>query len=217
VAVAVLRKDLLLDLRSRDRLGHMMVFAALVVVLLGIALPSGRAARAWLPVLLWVVFLFSSLLGLARSFAAETEGGAIALLAGAGCDRGWVFLGKAGANFAALLVLEVWTGLLATVFLDVPWTTALPAAAGIGALGAAALSSVGTLLSAMASGSRYPDFLLPIAYFPLVLPVLVVASRATEAALDGAAVPAVWWGVLALYDWVFVWVPYLAFEYVLEE
>ena len=81
VAVAVLGKDLLLDLRSRDRIGHMAVFAALIVVLLGLTLPTSRAARAdWIPALLWIVFLFTSLLGLSRSFQAETEQGAVALL-----------------------------------------------------------------------------------------------------------------------------------------
>jgi ABC-type transport system involved in cytochrome c biogenesis permease component len=74
VALAVLSKDLLLDLRSRDRLGHMAIFAALVIVLISIALPSSDpAVRDWIPVLLWVVFLFTALLGLGRSFAAETE------------------------------------------------------------------------------------------------------------------------------------------------
>ena len=73
VAAAVLGKDLRLDLRTRDRLGHMAVFAALIVVLLGLTLPTSRAARAdWIPALLWIVFLFTSLLGLSRSFQAET-------------------------------------------------------------------------------------------------------------------------------------------------
>jgi heme exporter protein B len=218
VAYAVLRKDLLLDLRSRDRLGHMMVFSALVVVLLSISLPTtGPATQAWVPVLLWVVFLFTSLLGLSRSFRAETEAGAISLLVQAPCDRGWVFVGKAGANFVALLLLEVWTALLAMVFLEVHWGGAPLALVGVGALGAIALSGVGTLLSAMATSTRYPDFLLPIAYFPLILPVLVIASRLTAAILGDGTAPSLWWGALALYDWVFVLVAYFVFDYVLEE
>ncbi len=218
VALAVLAKDLLLDLRSRDRVGHMAVFAALVVVLLSIALPSaGAATRVWVPVLLWVVFLFTSLLGLARSFQAETEGGAIALLVQAPCDRGWVFLGKAGANFVALLALEAWTALLATVFLEIDWGPALPAVLLLGPLGALALSGVGTLLAAMATSTRYPDFLLPIAYLPLMLPVLVFASRATAEALAGREIPTLWWGYLALFDWSFWLVGIFVFDYVLED
>ena len=74
VALAALWKDLLLDLRARDRLGHMIVFSALVVVLLSLARPtSAPSASAWIPTLLWVVFLFTSLLGLGRSFQSESE------------------------------------------------------------------------------------------------------------------------------------------------
>jgi len=65
VAWAVMRKDLLLDLRSRDRIGHMAVFAALVVVLLSVTLPSVTdETRGWLPALLWISFLLTALLGL---------------------------------------------------------------------------------------------------------------------------------------------------------
>jgi len=218
VAAAVLAKDLLLDLRSKDRLGHMAVFAALVVVLLSISLPSGTpATRVWIPTLIWVVFLFTSLLGLGRSFQAESEHGAIALLVQAPCDRGWVFLGKAGANLLALLGVEVWTAILCTVFLDIVWAPALPEILGIGLLGAVGLAAVGTLLSAMASSARFREFLLPVLLFPLVLPVLVLASRMTAAALGGDAIPVGWWGWLALYDWVFVLISYFVFEYVLED
>jgi heme exporter protein B len=217
-ALAVLGKDLLLDWRSRDRLGHMAVFAALVIVLVSIALPTGEPAlHAWIPVLLWVVFLFTALLGLARSFACETEDGALALLAQVPCDRGWVFVGKAGANFVALVLVQAWTALLAALFLDVDWEVALPAALFAGALGAAGLAAVGTLLAALSAQARFREFLLPVLLFPLALPVLVLASRLTAEALDGRAAPAVWWGALALYAWAFTLIAYFTFEHVLED
>ncbi len=217
-AFAVLAKDLLLDLRSRDRFGHMAVFAALVIVLVAIALPSGEPAlRAWIPVLLWVVFLFTALLGLARSFACETEEGALAVLAQVPCDRGWVFVGKAGANFVALVLVELWTALLAALFLDVDWSVALPGALLAGVLGAAGLAVVGTLLAALSAQARFREFLLPVLLFPLALPVLVLASRVTAEALAGGAVPAIWWGALALYAWTFALIAYFTFEFVLED
>ncbi len=218
VAVAVLRKDLLLDLRSRDRLGHMAVFAALVVVLMSIALPTeSRELRAWTPVLLWIVFLFTALLGLGRSFPCETEEGALAGLAQVPCDRGWVFLGKAGANWIALSGVQLLTAGLASFFLGVDWTRAGPAALGIAVLGALGLSVVGTLLSAMSAGARFREFLLPVLLFPVILPVLVLASRMTAEALAGREVPGVWWGALGLYDWAFGLIAYFVFDYVLED
>ena len=218
IAWAVLEKDLRLDLRTRDRIGHMAVFSALVVVLMSIALPApGPETRPWLPVLLWVVVLLSSLLGLARSFQAETDEGALAVLALSPADRGWVFLGKAGANLVALLGIEIWTAALFSVFLEVSWAPALPEVLGVGLLGGIGLAGIGTLLSAMATSARYREFLLPVLLFPLVLPVLILAARATGEALAGRSVPEVWWGALGLYAWISVVIPYLLFDYLLED
>ena len=218
VALEVLRKDLRLDLRSRDRLGHMAVFALLVVALLSVVLPASKVERlSWTPALLWVVLLFTSLLGLARSFQAETEEGALALLVQAPVDRGWVFVGKAGASLVALIGVELWAATLFTVFLDVDWGAGAPACAGAGLLGAIGLAAVGTLLSALSVGVRFREFLLPVLLFPLVLPILVFASRITGEALAAREVPVLWWVVFALYDWVFALIGYFVFDYVLED
>ena len=218
VAAAVLGKDLRLDLRTKDRLGHMLVFAALIVVLLSITLPDANpSTREWIPALIWIVFLFTSLLGLARSFQAESEDEAITMLAQAPCDRGWVGLGKAAASCVALLGVELWTAFLVGLFLDVSWSRALPAMVGVGLLGAVGLATVGTLLSAMTASTRFREFLLPVLLFPLILPLLVLAARMTAEALAGRAFPGLWWGVLALYDWIFILITYFVFDYILEE
>lgn len=218
VALEVFGKDLRLDLRSRDRLGHMAVFALLVVALISIVLPSSKTERlSWSPALLWVVLLFTSLLGLARSFQSETEEGALALLAQAPVDRGWVFLGKAAASLVALVGVELWTAMLFTVFLDVDWGAGALACASAGLLGAIGLAAVGTLLSALSIGVRFREFLLPVLLFPLVLPILVFASRITAAALSGSEIPSLWWGAFLLYDWVFALIGFFVFDYVLED
>ena len=218
IAQAVLAKDLRLDLRTRDRLGHMAVFTWLVVVLLSIALPTpGPETQPWLPALLWVVLLFAALLGLARSFQAETEEGGLASLALVPCDRGWVFLGKAAANLVSLVGLLIWTAALFGFYFGMPWGAGFPEVLWIGLLGTAGLAGVGTLLGAMATSARFREFLLPVLLFPLALPVLVLASRATTEALDGRPIPDLWWGLLVLYDWVFIVIPYLVFDYILED
>jgi heme exporter protein B len=218
VALEVFRKDLRLDLRSRDRLGHMAVFALLVVALLSIVLPASKTERvSWTPALLWVVLLFTSLLGLARSFQAETEDGALALLVQAPVDRGWVFAGKAGASVLALIGVELWAAVLFTVFLDVDWSAGALRCAGAGLLGALGLAVVGTLLSALSVGVRFREFLLPVLLFPLVLPILVFASRITADALAGREIPLAVWLAFGLYDWVFALIGYFVFDYVLED
>lgn len=218
VAVTVLQKDLLLEFRTRDRFGHMAVFALLVVALFSIVLPTSPAERLeWSPALLWVVLLFTSLLGLARSFQSETEGGALALLVQAPVDRGWVFLGKAGATALALIGVELWAAVLFTVFLGVDWSGAWPQALGAGLLGAIGLAALGTLLSAMSVAVRFREFLLPVLLFPLVLPVLVFASRITAEALAGREAAGQLWAAFVLYDWVFALIGYFVFDYVLED
>ncbi|MEE2704399.1 MAG: heme exporter protein CcmB [Myxococcota bacterium] len=218
IALAVLGKDLLVDLRSRDRLGHMLIFAALVVVLISIVFRAASAEThsAILP-LLWIAFLFTSVLGLGRSFQAETEDGAWVNLVLVPADRGWVFLGKAGANLLALLAVEVWTALLAAVFLEVDWSKSPGTVALAGVLGAIGLSVLGTLLSALSASARFREFLLPILLFPLVLPVLVFATDITTEALAGRPFAARTAGALALFDWVFLLIGYLGFDYLVEE
>ena len=218
IGLAVLRKDLRLDFRSRDRIGHMLVFAALVVVLLSITLQDARPrSPAWLPSLLWVVLMFTSLLGLSRSFQAETEDGAIVSLVQVPCDRGWVFLGKTAANWIALVGVAAWGALLFAIFLEAPWAAAPGTLVGAGLLGTLGISIVGTLLSAMATSARFREFLLPLLLFPFLLPVLVFSARIVADAIDGGSPPGLWWGALALYDWVFLLVGYFSFDYLLDE
>ena len=218
VALEVFAKDLRLDLRSRDRIGHMAVFALLVVALLSIVLPTSKTERlSWSPALLWVVMLFTSLLGLARAFQSETEEGALALLVQAPVDRGWIFVGKAGASLVALIGVELWAATLFTVFLDVDWSEGALVCAAAGLLGALGLAAVGTLLSALSVGVRFREFLLPVLLFPLVLPILVFASRITADALAGREISAQLWWAFSLYDWVFALIGYFVFDYVLED
>lgn len=218
VAWSVMHKDLLLDLRTRDRLGHMAVFALLVVALLSITLPeSPRAAEAWVPALIWIVVLLTSVLGLARSFESESEAGAIVLLAHVPCDRGWIFAGKTAASWIALLGVALWTGLLMTVFLDVDWSAAGWRGPAVAALGTLGIAAVGTLLASLSMALRFRALLLPVLLFPLLLPVLVLASRLTADALIGLESPRQWWGALGLFDQVFALLGFLVFDYVLED
>jgi len=223
-------KDLLLDLRSRDRLGHMMLFAAIVSALMSIALPPVTVdTRAWVPPLIWVIFLLTSLLGLGRSFQAELEGGGIVTLAQVACDRGWIFAGKMAANWLTLAGLQVWTALLFALFLNVPWidgyrvsaeantSVNLVEALGMTWLGAGGLSAIGTLFAGISTQARNREFLLPVLLLPLMLPVLVIGSKATLEVLESRPIPSLWWGVLGLYVWIFILLGYFTFDHVLED
>jgi heme exporter protein B len=216
---AVLWKDLVSEWRSRDRAIAMGVFALLVVLVFEFALPreGPEQARALAPGVLWVTWLFAALLGLNRAFALELENDALAGLALTPADRGWIFLGKAAANFVLLAVVQAVTGV---VFAAVAGLDLVPVAlplAGVAALGGVGICSVGTLFGAMAVRTSYREVMLPLLLLPLLLPVLVGAVQASAGLIDAGSVPPASLRLLVAADGVYLIVSFLVFEYVLDE
>jgi heme exporter protein B len=216
---AILWKDLISEWRSRDRVVAMSLFAFLVVVVLRFALPGTDPGevRRLAPGLLWVAYVFAALLGLNRAFALELENDALAGLALAPADRGFVFLGKAAANFLLLALVQAAT---ATVFgvafaLDL-WPVAARLA-GVVALGSFGICTVGTLFAAIAVRTRYREVMLPLLLLPLLMPVLLGAVSATTALLVDGRIPFAPLQVLLVSDGTFLIVSFLAFEFVLDE
>ena len=216
---AILWKDLVTEWRSRDRLAAMGVFSLLVVVILYFAAPPGseEAGREHLPGLLWVAYVFAAVLGLNRAFAVELENEALSALALVPVDRGWVFLGKATANF---LLVGATQALAALVFglafgLDL-WPVAAPFAA-VAALGALGICSIGTLFSAIAVQTRYREVMLPLLLLPLLVPVLLGAVRATAQLLDDGTLPWTPVQLLLVTDGVFLIISFIGFEWILDD
>jgi heme exporter protein B len=219
VLLAILWKDLVTEWRSRDRVVAMGLFALLVVVVLHFALPpaGGPVLREALPGLLWVAYVFAALLGLNRAFAVELENDALAGLALVPADRGWIFLGKAAANFVLLGVVQAATALAFALAFDAPLAEVAARLAGVVALGSAGLCSVGTLFAAIAVRTRYREVMLPLLLLPLLVPVLLGAVGATAALLADGTVPFAPVQLLVVTDAVFLIVSFLGFEYVLDE
>jgi heme exporter protein B len=217
--LAILWKDLLSEWRSRDRLVAMGLFSVLVVLVLRFALSAAEPSetRRLAPGLLWVTYVFAAILGLNRAFAIELENEALSGLALAPADRGFVFLGKATANFVLLGVVEAVTAVVFGVAfaLDL-WPVAAPLA-GVVALGSAGLCTVGTLFSAVAVRTRYREVMLPLLVLPLLVPVLLGAVGATASLLAEGRAAASQVQLLVVTDGVFLIVSFLGFEYVLDE
>jgi heme exporter protein B len=208
VDVATLaRKDLLLELRSRDTLPAMLLFVVSTLVVFNFSLPAGSSRLAAYG-LLWVAIVFTALLGLARAFAAEREQRLLDGLVLAPCDRSAIWLGKGLSIFALLLLAEA-VALPAFALFFAPVDGVLVAALLLADIG---LASVGTLLAAMAAASRARELLLPLLFLPLVIP-LVVGGVGASVAAD----PARYLGFLALYDVVFAILSWASFEYVVTE
>lgn len=183
--VAAFRKDLLLSWRSRAQAMAVVVFGATALLLLSFAVgPDAAALRRLAGGFLWVALLFSSTLALAESFRAESEQKALEGLLLLPASPVSLYYGKALANWLQLLLVGV--GLLPVlVVLYDPDISRLPALAGLLALGSAALSAPGTLYAGMASQVRAQQVLLPLLLFPLVVPVLLAAVKASSLLLLG--------------------------------
>lgn len=204
---ALAKKDLLLELRSRDTIPAMLLFVVSTLVIFHFSLPQG-ASEVAAAGLLWVAIVFTALLGLTRAFVAEREQRLLDGLVLAPCDRSAIWLGK-GISIMAFLLLAEAVALPAFALFFEPVTGQMVAGILLADVGIAA---VGTLLAAMAASSRARELLLPLLFLPLAVPVIVGGVGATVA--DD---PARYLGFLGLYDAIFAILSWASFEYVVTE
>jgi heme exporter protein B len=211
-AVAALaRKDLLLELRSRDTVPAMLLFVVSALVVFHFVVPEGLEEETEEVVtsgLLWVAILFTALLGLTRAFVAEREQGVIDGLVMAPCDRSAIWVAKTIAIVSFLLIAEA-IALPAFALFFAPVDGATVAALLLANVGIAA---VGSLLSAIAAASRTRELLLPLLFLPLAIPVVVGGVGASVADDPGRYL-----GFLGLYDAIFAIISWASFEYVVTE
>jgi heme exporter protein B len=204
---ALARKDLLLELRARDTLPAMLLFVVAVFVVFHFSLPA-RSSDLAAGGLLWVAIIFTALLGLGRAFVPEREQRVLDALVLAPCDRSAIWLAKALATLAFLVLAElVAVPVFALFFHGLDAATLLAIAlADIG------ICAVGTFLGAMAVATRARDLLLPLLFLPLAIPIVIGGVGASV--VDS---PARYLGFLGVYDLMFVLVCWASFEYVVTE
>ncbi|HXF83656.1 MAG TPA: heme exporter protein CcmB [bacterium] len=213
-------KDLILELRSREILTAMTVFAMLVAVMFNFAFsPSAQDARRLLPGMLWITLAFASTLGLSRSFVLERDQQCLEALRLSVLDPGLIYAGKLLSNLLALLVVGALLLPALAVIAGVPLGPQLGPLAAVLALGSVGLVAVGTVFSVMSVSTRSREVLLPILLLPLAAPVLISAVRATLTILAGRPWADILPGVrlLVAFDAIFLTVGYLVFEHLLEE
>ena len=215
-AIAILWKDIRYELRSKQMWTAMGLFALLVLVIFNFAFDlrvDNTAAVA--PGALWVAFVFASLLGLGRTIAAEREIGSMDRLLLCPVDRKAIYLAKLLGNMLFIGVVEIVALPIFAALFNVPlFVGALLPIVLLSTLGIAA---VGTLFSAMAAATRARELLLPILVFPLIVPIVIGAVRATGTLLAPAVNEPPWLGLIAAFDVIFLTVSMLTFEYVAEE
>jgi heme exporter protein B len=220
-ALAILRKDLTIELRTRESVPAMALFSVVVFVLFHFGLDRDALEGAIASGVLWVTLLLAAVLGVSRLAASESESGAIDGLLLAPIDRTAVYLAKAVALFLYLVALElVALPAFAVLLLGPNLLDAMPELLAILLLADIGLAGVGALVAGLAAGARSRDLLVPLLLLPLLVPVLIAAASATKPLLEQAAHAdhlGRWLVLMGLYDTVFVLIAVAVFDFLLED
>jgi heme exporter protein B len=220
-AGTILRKDLLLELRTKEAVPAMTLFTITVYVLFHFGLDRNALDGDLASGVLWVTLLLAAVIGVTRLFAAEREQGGIDALLLAPVDRTALFVAKASALFLFLVVVEL---------VAVPAYDLLLLGPGLGGtlpelplillLANVGIAAVGALVAALAAETRTRELIVPLMLLPLLLPLLISCAHATEPLMrtdQGPEDLGRWLGLLTLYDVVFVLVSVAVFDFLLED
>ena len=215
---AVVWKDLQAEFRSRELFSAMLVFSLLIILIFNFALELDIKARQSVTAgVLWSTFAFAGTLGLNRSMAIEKDRGCLDGLLLAPVDRSAIYFGKVISNLAFMLIVEVIVLPVYSVLYNI--NLFQPGLLLVILLGSIGYTAVGTLLSAMSVQTRTRDILLPILLFPVVIPVLLAAVKASEGFLTGVELTEILVPInlLIAYDIIFIAVAFMVFDNVVEE
>lgn len=229
----LIRKDLLVETRARDTLPPMLAFCLTVALLLAFSLPGNTVMRDVVEVpigtvaladviagFLWITILFAGLIGFARTFEVERADGALDALLLVPLDRSGLFAAKALSNLVYIAVVEI---VLVPVFalffsleLGADWLVLVL----VIALVDIGFVAIGTLFASLAAQTRSRELILPVLALPALVPIFIAAVELTSDLFAGVGLGAVaargWFGILLLFDLVFVTVGALAFEFAVD-
>jgi len=215
--LAIVWKDIVSELRTREIAISLLAFALLVIVVVSFALEPGEQTSPVAAGVLWIAFTFAGVLGLGRSFVLEKDRGCLQGLMLCPVDRGLLYIGKACSILIFMLVVEAIILPVFIVLLDQPLFP--PQLVVIAILATIGFAAVGTLFSALAVNTRARDVMLPLLFIPVASPVIIAAIESTGMALSGESWGdiASWLGIMAAFDVIFLAVAPLVFEFVIEE
>jgi heme exporter protein B len=216
----LLAKDLLIEWRTRARLNALLFFALATLLLFSFAVgPDTRLLARNAGGYLWLALLFASVLALGESFRVEQENLTLDGLRLAPADARAIFLSKALGNALLLVALGVVLVPVMVALYGVQLALGPGALAGTLVLGCMAISAPGTVYSAIASNARARDVLLPLLLFPLIIPALLAAAKATQLVLQGDPMEQLesWFGLLTGFNLIYWGLGFALFPRVIED
>ena len=217
---ALLRKDVLIEIKSREMIISMFLFSIIVILIFNFAFEADvKTVKRLSPGLMWVTFLFFGVLGMNRSFTLEKENDSIQGTLLAPVDRSIIYMGKFLSNLIFVLLVELISLPFFALFLNVNIFPFMGDLWLILLLGTTAFISVGTLFSAISVNTKMREVMLPLLLYPISTPAFIAATKCTSAILQGRPLEnySNWLNMLILYDIVFLVTSFLIFEFIVEE
>lgn len=219
-ALVITSKDLYSEWKTKQIISTMLIFSALVIVTFSFAFdPANNTVKAVIPGLIWVITIFSGILGLNRSFLSEQANESLNGLIMSPIDPSSVYLGKFLSNLVLVILVQIVAVPLLFILFDFKVVGNIGLLVVVLLLGTVGFISVGTFLAALAANSKSSEMLLPIILFPVVSPLVIGAVQATKIILinfENMASAYSWMKLMAAYDLVFFVICFILFEYVLE-
>lgn len=218
--LALLRKDLLIELRTKETLAALLLLGLLTLLVLSFAFdPTSELRVEAAPGALWVAVIFAGVLGLNRSFLAERENDCLQGLLLCPVDRGTIYLGKTAGNFLFMLAAQLVIVPIFIFFFNLPVSRGLGGVFLSLALGLLGFAAIGTLFAAISVRTRAREVMLPLLLLPLAVPIFIAGVKVTAQMLAGKPLADVahWLNLMVGFDAIFLVVGWLVFEYAVEE
>jgi heme exporter protein B len=217
-AAAVAWKDLRTELRSKETITAMFVFALLAIMIFSFALEFDRTGReASAAGILWVTLIFAGTLGLGQSLGREKDQGCLDGLLLTPVDRSALYFGKLVGNFVFMMIVAIVLLPLMSILFDVSFLNGMVLV--ILVLGILGYAGVGTLIASMSVYARGREVMLPILLLPIALSLLIPAVRGTRGLLEGVALNelTIWFNMLIVANVIYITLAYMLFDFVVEE
>ncbi|CAN5354570.1 heme exporter protein CcmB [soil metagenome] len=217
----IVRKDFLIEARSREVLYTTLFFAVSCVLVFAFGfVRAGRPLEDAASGILWIAIAFSGTLALGRAFERERQSETLRALLIAPIDRPALYVGKLVGVLLLLFVVELIIVPLVALMFQAPLFDHALLMMGLLVAGTIGFAAVGTLFAAMLVRARSRDVLLPVLLYPITIPVIIAGVRGTAALLEGdpnIAVARMWLSMLFFFDVVFVTLALWTFEPVMTE
>lgn len=216
--MTISKKEIFLEIKKKETVSTMIIFSILTIVIFSFSFNVEKIEKKILfSGMLWIMIIFSSLLGLGRSFKKEQNNNTLAGLLMAPVDRSAIFYGKLLANMVFVTFVNIISIPLFLIFFNFTITENLLLFIVFVFLGTLGFISIGTFLSALTSYSRSSDLILPVTLFPVSTPLLIGSVKLTEIVINsGGESYSPWIQLIIVFDIVFLIIPLLIFEYILE-